>query len=173
MSKLLKVGIIGAGGIARNAHLPGWSRIPEEVEVVAICDIIPERAEKAAGEYDVPYTYASSHKMLTHHNLDIVSVCVPNSAHRECTVAALEAGANVLCEKPIAMSSAEAEEMIATAKKVDRVLMVGQNQRFTPEARTAKEFIGDGLLGRVYYGEATERRPRCAVGAFPVGESSL
>jgi len=160
MPKLLKVGIIGAGGIARYAHLPGWKRLSGEVELVAICDIIPERAERAAQEYDIPYAYASAEEMLAHHRLDIVSVCVPNCAHRECTIMALEAGANVLCEKPIAMNSAEAEEMIATAERTGKVLMVGQNQRFSAEAQTAKRFIEDGLLGEMYYGEATNMRRR-------------
>jgi len=160
MSELLKVGIIGAGGIAHYAHIPGWKRLSEEVELVAICDIIPERAERAAEEYDIPYAYPNAEEMLAHHKLDIVSVCTYNSAHKECTIMALEAGANVLCEKPIAMNSAEAEEMIAAAEKAGKVLMVGQHERFAPESQVAKRFIEDGLLGEVYYGEATNMRRR-------------
>jgi len=160
MPELLKVGIIGAGGIARYAHIPGWSRLPEEVELVAICDIIPERAGREAEANGIPNAYSSAEDMLTHHELDIVSVCVHNSAHRDCTIAALEAGANVLCEKPIAMSSAQAEEMIAAAKKTGKLLMVGQNQRFAPESRAAKRLIEDGLLGEMYYGETTTLRRR-------------
>jgi predicted dehydrogenase len=160
MPELLKVGVIGAGGIARFAHIPGWKNLPEEVELVAICDIIPERAERAAEAKDIPCAYSSAGEMLAHHKLDIVSVCVHNSAHRDCTIAALEAGTNVLCEKPIAMNSAQAEEMIAAANKAGRLLMVGQNQRFASESRAAKRFIDDGLLGEVYYGETTTLRRR-------------
>lgn len=160
MSELLKVGIIGAGGIAHYAHIPGWRNLPEEVELVAICDIIPERAVRAAEDNDIPQAYGSAEEMLAQHKLDIVSVCVHNSAHRECTIMALEAGGNVLCEKPIAMNSAEAEEMIAAAERAGKVLMVGQNHRFAPESQTAKRFIEDGLLGEAYYGEATEMRRR-------------
>jgi predicted dehydrogenase len=160
MSKLLKVGIIGAGGIARHAHIPGWKNLPEEVELIAICDIIAERAEKAAENNDIPYSYSSAEEMLAHDELDIVSVCVHNSAHRDCTIAALESGCNVLCEKPIAMSAAQAEQMIAAAEKSDRILMVGQNQRFASESQAARQFIEDGLLGEVYYGETTTLRRR-------------
>jgi predicted dehydrogenase len=78
MSQLLKVGIIGAGGIARFAHIPGWKNLPEEVELVAICDIIPERAERAAEDNYIPHAYFSADEMLAHHKLDIVSVCVHN-----------------------------------------------------------------------------------------------
>ncbi|MEA3346098.1 MAG: Gfo/Idh/MocA family oxidoreductase [Chloroflexota bacterium] len=160
MSELLKVGIIGAGGIAHYAHIPGWKNIPEEVELVAICDIIPKRAERASEEFDIPHAYPSAEEMLAHHDLDIVSVCTYNSAHRKCTITALEAGANVLCEKPIAMNSGEAEEMIAAAERTGKTLMVGQNHRFDPESQAAKRFIEDGLLGEVYYGEATNMRRR-------------
>jgi len=160
MSELLKVGIIGAGGISEYAHIPGWKSLPEEVELVAICDVIPERAERAAEANSIPHAYGSEEEMLAHHKLDIVSVCAPNFAHRECTVMALEAGVNVLCEKPIAMNSGEAEEMIAAAKRAGKLLMVGQNHRFDPEAQAAKQFIKDGVLGEVYYGEATNMRRR-------------
>jgi len=160
MSELLKVGIIGAGGIAHYAHIPGWKKLPEEVDLVAICDIVPERAVRAAEASDIPHAYSTAEEMLAHHELDIVSVCVHNSAHRDCAITALEAGANVLCEKPIAMSRAEAEEMIAAARTAGKVLMVGQNHRFTPESQVAKRFIEDGVLGEVYYGEATTLRRR-------------
>jgi len=160
MPEMLKVGIIGAGGIADYAHIPGWKNLSEEVELVAICDIIAERAARSAEANDIPYAYGSAEEMLARHKLDIVSVCVPNFAHRECTIMALEAGVNVLCEKPIAMNSAEAEEMIAAARRAGKVLMVGQNHRFDPEAQAAKQFIQDGLLGETYYGEAANMRRR-------------
>lgn len=160
MTELLKVGIIGAGGIARFAHIPGWKNLPEEVELVAICDIIPERAVKQAEENGIPHAYGSASEMLAHHELDIVSVCVHNSAHRDCTIMALEASANVMCEKPIAMNSGQAEEMIAAAKKAGKLLTVGQNQRFAAESQVAKQLIDDGLLGDVYYGETMTLRRR-------------
>lgn len=160
MPRLLSVGIIGSGFIAQYAHIPGWKRLSEEVELVVVCDIDRERAERSAEINDIPYAYGSVEEMLAHHELDIVSVCAPTCAHLECAVAALEAGANVLCEKPIAMNSFEAAEIINTAERCRKVLMVGQYQRFSPESQAAKRFIEDGLLGEVYYGEATDMRRR-------------
>jgi len=159
MDKTVRVGIIGSGGIARYAHIPGY-KAQKGVDIVAVCDVVPERAEETAQEFGIPRWYASYQEMLENESLDAVSVCTPNVAHREATIAALEAGLHVLCEKPMAMNLREAQEMAAAARRAGRVLQIGLHWRFTGEAQVLKRFIDAGEMGDIYYGEATCMRRR-------------
>ncbi|HHX65115.1 MAG TPA: Gfo/Idh/MocA family oxidoreductase [Chloroflexi bacterium] len=159
MSNSIRVGIIGAGNIAQSVHIPGY-RAQEGVEVVSICDILPGRAAEVASRHGIPRSYDSYEEMLAAEDLDAVSVCTPNFAHAAATVAALRAGVNVLCEKPMAMCVAEGKEMVAAARESGRLLQIGLNWRFTTEAQTLKRFIEAGELGDIYYGEATCLRRR-------------
>ncbi|NLV74872.1 MAG: Gfo/Idh/MocA family oxidoreductase [Chloroflexi bacterium] len=156
---MLRIGIIGSGSIARNAHMPGYRAQPE-VEVVAACDVVPGRAAEFAKEFGIAKAYDSYAEMLKKEKLDAVSVCTPNVSHHDATIAALEAGCHVLCEKPIAMNLAEAREMVEMARKKKLVLQVGLNWRFTAEAQLLKKMIDAGELGEIYYGEATYMRRR-------------
>ncbi len=159
MAKTVRVGIIGAGNIAASAHVPGY-RAAEDVEIVAVCDIVPGRADAFAAEHDIPHAYASHQEMLAKVPLDAVSVCTPNFVHKETTIDALEAGLHVLCEKPIAMNLAEGQAMEAAARKAGKVLQIGLHWRFTAEAQVLKRFAEAGDLGDIYYGEATYLRRR-------------
>jgi predicted dehydrogenase len=156
---MLKIGIIGSGSIARNAHMPGY-RAQKDAEVVAVCDVIPGRAAAFAQEFGIPRAYDGYREMLASEQLDAVSVCTPNFAHRDTAIAALESGLHVLCEKPIAMNLAEAKEMVAVAHKADKTLQIGLHWRFTSEAQLLKRIIDAGDLGEIYYGEATCLRRR-------------
>jgi predicted dehydrogenase len=160
MAKRLKVGIIGTGMIAVAGHIPAWQNLKEEVEIVAGADILPDRAKLVAKTYGIPHAYGDWKKMLRELKLDIVSVCTPNSYHKEHTIAALKAGAHVLCEKPVATSRADAAEMYAAADKAGRLLMVGQTARFSPKSRAAKEIADSGKLGEMYYAETYYLRRR-------------
>ena len=110
----LKVGIVGCGAHGRG-HIQSYAEIPE-AEIIAVVDLNPDRAQKAAVEFGVPHHYTDYREMLERHPLDIVSLALPPAANREAAVAAFEAGANVLVSKPLAMNLAEAEGMIAAAK---------------------------------------------------------
>ena len=161
MSKTVRIGIIGAGGIAREAHLPGYIAQKERgVEVVAVCDVVPGKAAAFATKFDIPRSYESYGEMLDKEDLDAVSVCTPNIAHKKATVAALGAGLHVLCEKPIAMNLDEGREMVEAAHKAGKVLQIGLQKRFEPESQTIKRFVEAGDFGDVYYGEATYLRRR-------------
>ena len=98
--------------------------------------------------------------MLEKERPDLVSVCVPNCFHKQYTMMALEHGANVLCEKPLAFTYADAVEMFDTAKRNNRLLMACQSMRFTPDRLAAKEYMEQKGLGRVYYGELSRVRRR-------------
>lgn len=159
MSDVVRVGIIGTGGIARYAHIPAYLAL-ENAKIMAFCDIVPGRAEAAAEEYGVPSAYVDYREMLASEDLDAVSVCTPNATHKEITIAALKAGLHVLCEKPIAMNLQEGQAMVAAAKQAGKILQIGLHMRFGSEAQALKRFVDAGEMGDVYYGEATYLRRR-------------
>lgn len=157
MSKL-RVGVIGLG-IGRK-HVLGYREHPA-AEVVAAADLDPARREEArGGQYAVPLLYASAEEMLAEADLDVVSICTPNKFHRPLALAAFEAGCHVLCEKPIALTAAEGEQMLAAAKAANRRLMINFSFRFNAQAVALKNRVQAGLLGRVYFGRTTWHRRR-------------
>ncbi|MCQ2445702.1 MAG: Gfo/Idh/MocA family oxidoreductase, partial [Clostridia bacterium] len=117
MDRIVKIGIIGCGGIANGKHMPSLKQVPG-VEMVAFCDIIPERAEKAAKEYGVPgaKVYTDYKELLKDQEIEVVHVCTPNREHSQITVDALYAGKHVMCEKPMAKNAADAKKMFDAAK---------------------------------------------------------
>ncbi|RLQ97475.1 Gfo/Idh/MocA family protein [Falsibacillus albus] len=144
----VKVGIIGCGSIASHRHIPEYANHPD-VEIVAFCDVKLERAEEKAAKYGGK-VYESYEEMLANHEIDAVSVCTPNYLHAPASIAALNAGKHVLCEKPMATSKEEAENMISAAKKNGRKLMIGHNQRFVRSHEKAKQLIKEGEIGKIY-----------------------
>lgn len=161
MAKKVRIGVIGAGGIANGAHLPGYSRIPDECEVIALCDIEPKALESTAARYpDIPHLFEDYKKLLEVPEIDGVSVCTPNYMHHQITVDALKAGKHVLCEKPIAMNAVEGKEMVETARAAGKFLQIGYNSRFAPENQALKAHIAAGEIGDVYYARAQSLRQR-------------
>lgn len=144
----LKVGVVGAGSIAKHRHLAEYAA-NENVEIVAICDINEERAKEMAKKFGAAQTF-TDYKDLVKQDLDAVSVCTPNYLHAPVSIAALEAGKHVLCEKPMATSEQEADDMIAAAEKAGKLLMIGHNQRFVASHQKAQEWIASGELGKIY-----------------------
>lgn len=144
----LKVAVIGCGSIAKNRHL-GEYHNNSSVEIVAVCDLIEERAQEAAKQYDAK-AYKSYEEMLEGGKIDAVSVCLPNYLHAPVSIAALNAGCHVLCEKPMATSREEAEEMIKVAKANDKKLMIAHNQRFVSSHQKARALIASGEIGKIY-----------------------
>lgn len=159
-NKKLRVGLIGTGMICNIAHMPAWKALPDDVEVVAAADIVASHARGTAEAHGIPYWTDDPQRMLDTQDLDIVSVCAPNSYHKPWTLAALKAGAHVLCEKPVATGYQDAAEMFAAAEKAGRQLLVGQCLRFRSENQAAKSFVESGLLGETYYAEAGAMRRR-------------
>jgi predicted dehydrogenase len=157
--KKLRVAIIGSGGVAQFAHLPGWQKL-KGVEIAAMSDVNKRTLAQAARKFGVGRTYLDYRKMLEEVRPDAVSVCTWNAAHRDPTVAALKAGAHVLVEKPIAMNAQEAAEMVEAARRSGKLLMVAFNNRFRPEVQYLKREISHGLLGEIYYAEAIYMRRR-------------
>jgi len=148
----LKVGIVGAGGMARY-HIPGYRSAG--AEVVALADMSAEARERAAKRYEVPETYASLGDMLAaRRDLDIVSILTPNKFHMPLAIQALEAGKHVFCEKPPALSAADTERMAAAARKAGLHLQFDFNNRARPEALALMEYIRSGEVGRINSAQA-------------------
>ncbi len=164
----LKVGIIGSGGIS-TVHMDGYNLLASkgEVEVVAACDIDEEKVKRYVKKYNIPRYYTDCREMMAKEELDLVSVCTWNSAHKDCTIVALRGGANVICEKPMALNAVEAQEMLDVAKETGKLLQVGFVRRFGNDADLVKKFIKGGTIGDIYYAKATYlRRDGCPGGWF-------
>lgn len=160
-NKILRLGIIGCGGIANGKHMPAEKRNPR-AEMVAFCDIIPERAQKAKEEYGTEDSavYTDYKELLKDETIDAVLVLTHNKEHCRITVDALNAGKHVLCEKPMATTYEEAVKMIEAAKKNNKVLTIGYQNRWRPDSMYMKQMTKDGEFGEVYYAEAIAIRRR-------------
>ena len=159
MSKKLRIGVIGAGGICNAAHMPGYSRM-DNVEIVAICDIKIEKAQALAEKYHIPQVFENYKDVLTLPNIDAIDICTPNYLHSVIAVEALERGLHVFCEKPDAVNVAEAEKMHAAAEKSGKVLMVMRNNRYWLTSSFLKKYIDDGRMGEIYAARCGWQRRR-------------
>jgi predicted dehydrogenase len=149
----MKVGIIGAS-FARAAYLPALRHVPG-AEVVAIASARMESARRAASEFDVPHAYDDWQAMLGAHQLDLVCIATPTVLHEPQTLAAIESGAHVLCEKPTAMDAGEAARMLAAAEAAGRVHMIDHELRFNPNRMRVAELIAQGDLGEIRHVDIT------------------
>ncbi|HBL83392.1 MAG: oxidoreductase [Clostridiales bacterium GWF2_38_85] len=162
----IKVGIIGTGNISAF-HIGGYKALPELCEVVAVCDIDEQKVKKYAANHGVARYYTDYNEMMAKEKLDAVSVCTWNAAHKGAAIAALRGGANVICEKPMAMNAEEAEDMQKVAEETGKLLMVAFVRRFGNDADILKNFIEKGSMGDIYYAKATYlRRNGCPGGWF-------
>ncbi|MCG3179153.1 MAG: Myo-inositol 2-dehydrogenase [Phycisphaerae bacterium] len=158
MARKLRIAILGTGGIA-GAHLRGYRNI-SEAEIVAACDVRADAVKKAAEEYQIPRTETDYRRVLAMKDVDAVDICTPNAYHMPMTVAALRAGKHVLCEKPLAITTAEVKKMIAARDKSRKMLMCAQHQRFVAPSLALKALLGGGTLGEVYFARAWANRRR-------------
>jgi predicted dehydrogenase len=157
----IKVGIIGCGGIANGKHMPSLKTLAG-VEQVAFCDIDATKAEKAAQEYGVQgaTVYTSYMDLLNAGGVDVIHVCTPNISHDAIAIAALQAGNHVMCEKPMAKTSAGARLMRDVARESGKKLTIGYQSRHRPDSQYLKQLIEDGELGEVYFAKAHAIRRR-------------
>jgi UDP-N-acetylglucosamine 3-dehydrogenase len=153
----IKVGVIGCGSIARRRHLVEFDANPH-ASIVAVCDKIESRAKESAEQYNAQ-AFTDYKDLLANADVDVISVCLPNYLHAEVSIAALKAGKHVLCEKPMATSVEEAENMIRAAEENGRTLMIAHNQRFVSSHQKAKQLIDSGELGKIYSFRTTFGHP--------------
>lgn len=149
MSKL-KVAVIGCGQIARTQHIPSYAK-SGLCEIKYLCDLIIERADTLAEQYNVPHTTTNYEEVLADPEVDAISICVPNGFHAEISIAALKAGKHVLCEKPAAMNYAEASKMKQAADEYNKILNIGVVNRFNTAVNKVKQLVDEGELGELYH----------------------
>lgn len=152
MGKKVKYAVVGAGGFG-SLHIKTLSLI-SNVEIVAVCDVHRDKAEKVAEEFGIKGVYSDVDKMLANEDIDIVTVATGDKAHKESTVKALRAGKNVLCEKPMSLHVEDCKEMIKAADESGKLLMVGQICRYTPAFIEAKRLVDEGCIGELFYVES-------------------
>lgn len=158
----IKVGVVGCGGIANQKHFPALKNNGDMNEIVAFCDIIVERAEKACAEFGAEgaKVYQDYHDLLADPNVEVVHICTPNVSHSEIAIAAFEAKKHVYCEKPMSHSPIEALKMVEAWKKSGMQFTVGYQNRFRPEVQNLHAACEAGDLGDIYYGKAHALRRR-------------
>ena len=161
MDRIVNVGIIGCGGIANGTHMPSLKKLPN-VRMVAFCDIIPEKAEKAAKEFGTPdaKVYTDYKELLKDESIEVVHVLTPNREHADISIDALYAGKHVMCEKPMATTAADARRMCEAAKATGKKLTIGYQHRQKASSIYAKEYIETGALGDIYYANCLAIRRR-------------
>ncbi|MBC6296902.1 Gfo/Idh/MocA family oxidoreductase [Listeria sp. FSL L7-1517] len=157
----LKVGIIGCGGIANGKHMPSLLKA-EKAEMVAFCDIVLEKAEAAAEVFGGTNAsvYTNYQDLLQDKSIDVIHVCTPNISHAEISIAALEAGKHVMCEKPMAKTTEEARNMIKAAERTGKKLTIGYQNRFRKDSNYLHQICENKELGDIYYAKAKAIRRR-------------
>ncbi len=154
----LQVAFIGTGGIA-SAHMRYYKEMAH-VEMVAAADVVAQTVENRCEEYGIPQAYTDYRKMLRQAKPDAVSVCTPNGLHAPCTIAALNAGAHVIVEKPLAMNAREGQKMLDAARKNRKKLVIGFQHRYEPRTQFIKKAVDNGDLGKIVYGRVQALRRR-------------
>lgn len=149
MSKTLKVGVIGVGGIAKT-HMPGWAA-STHAEVVAGSDVMDNMLQSWGTLYGVQKLSTNAADIINDPDIDIIDICTPNMYHTELAVAALNAGKHVICEKPLAPTPADIHRMIEARDRSGKTLMTAQHFRFKGVSQAMKAEIDNGALGEVYH----------------------
>lgn len=167
----LKFGIIGCGGIANSKHLPALAKLNDKVEIVAFCDVIFDRAEKAAKEYGIENALVTEDykEVLKDKTIDVIHVLTPNISHSHITVDSLESGKHVMCEKPMAINYEEAKKMLDASKRTGKKLTIGYQNRFRADSLATYDACQKGELGDIYFAKAhaVRRKGVPTWGVFP------
>lgn len=169
--KKLRAGIIGCGGIAEVKHFPAMVKQKHRMELIGFCDLVDSRAASARDRFGDPgsASYVDYRKLLEDKSIDVIYVLTPNVSHSEITVAALEAGKHVLCEKPMAHTSKDAQAMLDAARRTGKKLTIGYQNRYRTDSQTLYKACQAGDLGDIYFAKAhaIRRRGVPTWGVFP------
>jgi len=152
MTKKVRFGVVGVRGFGKGAHIQGILGT-ENAELVAVCDNVEEVAKSVSEEFGVPY-YLDYNEMFKRDDIDAITIATPDQIHREIAVAAMEAGKDVMCEKPLALSVEDCKLMVEAAKRTGRRLVSGQICRKAPSFIMAKELIDRGDIGEIFFIES-------------------
>lgn len=158
VSEKVRIGIIGVGQIGKQ-HIQHYGRVAE-AEIVAVADIREDEAARVALENGIEATYSDYRELLAREDVDSVDVCLHNRLHAPVTIASLEAGKHVYCEKPMSWAYREAKAMFDASQRTGKMLQIQLRTIFDSEARAAKRLLDDGHVGDVYYAKSSHYRRR-------------
>lgn len=158
MAEKIRVGVIGTGQIGK-LHLDYYQKI-DGAEIVAVADMDQVEATRVGEVYKIPNVYTSAKELLQRDDIEAVDVCLHNNFHMPMTVAALEAGKHVYCEKPMAGSYRDAETMLTAARDLKKKLAIQVATLYSKETKAAKSLIEQGMLGKLYHARSTGHRRR-------------
>lgn len=178
---MLRVGIIGSGGIARGLHAPAWAKLRGRATVTAVADVdraaatkLADRLEQSTGER--PAIFDEYHALIREAPLDAVDICLPHHLHADAILAATAAGKHVLCEKPMCISHDEADQIVEAVDRAGIVYMSAHNELFFPPITAAKELLDRGTIGRQFVirsHEFPQTYPRSAVPGRPAQRTAM
>jgi predicted dehydrogenase len=147
-NKPLRAGVIGCGDIGQKGHIPGLQAAG--VDVVAVCDANFTRAQETAAKFNIPRAYGHYQQLLIDDDIDLVTVGLPNALHAPVSMAALDCGKHVLCEKPMSITSVDAHAMIEASHKAGKLLSINQHMRFDGTSMAMRDAVASGSFGQVY-----------------------
>jgi len=171
MAGKIKLGIIGVGQIGKS-HVNTYKNVPD-CEIVAVADVNEAEAQRVAAANNIPRVFTKFREMLKMDEIDAVDVCLHNNFHAPVTIAALEAGKHVYCEKPMAGAYPDAKKMYETAKKCGKKLSIQLSTLFSKETKAARRLIDAGYLGRIYFAKSYGFRRRGRPWVDGYGSSSF
>ena len=146
--------------ISNHGHIPAYQNLQDDVVLEAVCDLDEKEATETAKRHIIPGIFSDAEEMLRTVQPDIVSICTPNSTHPALVRLALESGAHVICEKPLALNYVTTKELFDLAQKKKRILVACQSSRYNREYFAAKEYVDSGALGSLFYAEINRIRRR-------------
>jgi len=149
---MISAAIIGTGNIS-SAHIKGYLAFPQRCRITHLADIFPEKAEQKKEEFKIDAKVFASHKDLLNEDIDLVSICTPPFCHAEIAIDLLNAGKNVIVEKPMAASLEECDAMIETAEKTGKMLSVVAQYRFRDQIFGLKKVLDSGLIGKIVHAQ--------------------
>lgn len=178
MAKPINVGLIGCGFMGRthsNAYRKVWNffKLPYQPVLKAICDSNADKAKAFAETWGYESVETDYRKLLARKDIDIVDICVPNNMHKEIAIAAAQAGKAILCEKPLALNTAEGQEMVDAVEKAGVPNLVSFNYRRVPAVTLAKKLIDDGRLGKIFHYRAVFLQDWTISADLPQGGDAL
>jgi predicted dehydrogenase len=145
----IKIGFIGCGGIS-DIHLRGYLKVAEQAQVVAVCDVVAENAQRRSEQAGGARIFNDYQELLAQGNVDAVDICLPHHLHKDAIVAAAHSGKHILCEKPLCLTLEEANEVKRAITESGVTLMCAHNQLFLPAIQRARQMINEGVLGKLY-----------------------
>lgn len=147
-SEKSRAGVIGAGSVAQNAHLPVYEN-DERISLIAIADLDTSTRKAVAEEFDIEQTYSEGAQMISEEDLDIVSICTPPTTHENLFITAAEAGVNIYCEKPMTITVEAAKRMVSTAESTGVITQIGYTRPYIENFKTVLSLLENSILGDI------------------------